>query len=263
MRLLKHAAFQQRHEQEPPFEAMHWGDVADNYHKAAEQIMDEQWAEMIWPVISQCQLERTVDFACGRGRNSRKLFEAGATQVTLVDVHPDNVRHCRERFNDQRATIIRNNGVDLRQIADSAHTLVYSWDAMVHFDVLVIGKLSQGICSRACYGRLPIHASFKLLRCTGRGLSEKPALAQFYDARSHGAHANSRWFRSGQPKASTLGWHGRLRLSHARAKESTPERGLTSVGLERRLSCKSPQEHLHLGTRHSGRFLLPLAHVRV
>jgi ubiquinone/menaquinone biosynthesis C-methylase UbiE len=118
---------------------MHWGDAAEGYHRAAEQLTNQQWAQMIWPMISQCRLDRTIDFASGRGRNTQKLLDAGASHVTLVDVHPDNIRRCKERFG-HRLSIIQNNGVDLSSIPDSSHTLVYSWDAMVHFDVLVIGN---------------------------------------------------------------------------------------------------------------------------
>jgi ubiquinone/menaquinone biosynthesis C-methylase UbiE len=123
-------------------EALLWGDdVGDKYHAAAEGSMNPQWANIIWPILAGhgADLARSIDFACGRGRNTRKLLESGAGEVTLVDVQPDNTTYCEQRFRGQPIKSVVNNGLDLAGIDSDSHTLVYSWDAMVHFDPLIVG----------------------------------------------------------------------------------------------------------------------------
>jgi len=123
-------------------EALLWGDdVRDSYHARAENDMDRHWQSLVWPFLSgsKIDLSAALDFACGYGRNTAKLLEAGAKRVTLVDVNIENIHHCQKRFqNIDAIAIVQNNGYDLREIPDSSITFFYCFDAMVHFDVEVI-----------------------------------------------------------------------------------------------------------------------------
>lgn len=129
-------------------EAMLWGDeVAVQYHAAAAASMNKQWTELIFPLLSkhQIDLSRAVDFACGYGRNALKLRQVGAKHLTLVDVNPDNISYCKKHLGDLGdIDIVQNNGLDLSVLPSNGFSHVYSFDAMVHFDLeLVIAYIAE------------------------------------------------------------------------------------------------------------------------
>lgn len=122
-------------------EGLLWGrDVAHDYHGVAASQMDGQWRDYIQPFMDQYgfDLSRTLDFAAGFGRNTRKLFEAGAGHVTMVDLNPDCIKQLRKEFEGPRGRVIQNNGFDLGKVKTGSVTFFYSFDAMVHFDLEVI-----------------------------------------------------------------------------------------------------------------------------
>ncbi len=116
--------------------AKDWNRAA--YYDDAESAIEQQWKAMIWPKIRHCSFDVVVDLAAGHGRNSRKLLEH-ARKLYVVDVNEENVSFCRSRFADQpNVTIFRNNGYSLWPIEDQTVSLLYCFDAMVHFDSDVI-----------------------------------------------------------------------------------------------------------------------------
>jgi SAM-dependent methyltransferase len=123
-------------------EGMLWGnDVADAYHGAAAADMNDQWKNIIGPVFARhnFDLSDTMDFACGYGRNAKKLREAGAQRVTLVDVNPDNVAYCKVNLVPLGGyDVFQNNGYDLDGLPSGRFSHVYSFDAMVHFDLEIV-----------------------------------------------------------------------------------------------------------------------------
>lgn len=123
-------------------EAMDWGDnVADTYHRPAEQGINRIWIGVIWPILSRHKIDLTdtIDFACGYGRNAKMLAAAGAAKVTLVDVNPDNIAYCREHLIPRgNFDVVQNNGYDLADLPSDRFTHLYSFDAMVHFDLEIV-----------------------------------------------------------------------------------------------------------------------------
>jgi SAM-dependent methyltransferase len=123
-------------------EAMEWGDnVADAYHRVAASHMDDHWRGIIWPILSRHDIDfsTTMDFACGYGRNARKLKEVGAGLITLVDVNPDNIAFCQANLVPLGGyETFLNSGFDLEGIPSEKYTHVYSFDAMVHFDLEIV-----------------------------------------------------------------------------------------------------------------------------
>jgi len=112
--------------------------VKSKYFDNAEPHMKQQWDELIYPFIRDCDFSCVVDLAAGHGRNSDKLREVAA-KIYVVDINVENTAFCRERFaGDDRFTFITNNGIDLAGLADNSITLVYCFDAMVHFDSDVV-----------------------------------------------------------------------------------------------------------------------------
>lgn len=136
------------------------------YYDAAEQYMEDQWGYTIWPFIGQCDFSCVVDLAAGHGRNTRKL-RGVANKVYVVDINEENIRFCKERFaGDNKITFIRNDGFTLHGIPDEEVTLVYCFDAMVHFDSDIIRSyLSEfyrvlkpgghGFCHHSNYDKNP------------------------------------------------------------------------------------------------------------
>jgi SAM-dependent methyltransferase/Flp pilus assembly protein TadD len=113
-----------------------WKDAP--YYDEAELRISREWSEMVWPFIQDCDFSVVLDLAAGHGRNSEKL-RGLAQKIYLVDINEENIAFCRRRFaGDERFVFYRNNGVTLEQIPDNSLSLVYSFDAMVHFDSDVV-----------------------------------------------------------------------------------------------------------------------------
>jgi len=121
-------------------EAFLWGEEsATSYHSRAAADMESHWSEFVKPVLERYSIDysKTIDFAAGYGRNTRKLLAAGAAHVTMVDVNPDCIAHLLTVSPD-RTTAFLNDGVSLSGLDDSAFTFLYTFDAMVHFDLEII-----------------------------------------------------------------------------------------------------------------------------
>jgi hypothetical protein len=122
-------------------EAFHWGaDTAVSYHGRAAADMDQQWKTLIGSILAQVPIDysRTIDFAAGYGRNTAKLLEAGAAHVTMVDVNPDCIAHLEKYFPHDRTSVLLNDGMGLSALETAAFTFLYTFDAMVHFDLELI-----------------------------------------------------------------------------------------------------------------------------
>ena len=111
------------------------------YFDEAEAAMQEQWSNIIWPIIEGEDFTHVLDLACGHGRNTEMLRHLAKT-IDLVDVNDICFQICRKRFGDQMADCRfryhLTDGNGLPGIADNSISLVYSWDSMVHFDKLVM-----------------------------------------------------------------------------------------------------------------------------
>lgn len=121
-------------------EGFHWGADSEAYHSAADKGMEVQWQKILKSFFDRhpFDLTRSIDFAAGFGRNSRKLLEIGAQHVTAVDVNPDCIAALRSSLPPERTAIVQNNGADLSQLESEAYTFLYSFDAMVHFDIEIV-----------------------------------------------------------------------------------------------------------------------------
>ena len=107
------------------------------YYAEAEGHMEAQWRDIIEPAIRGCDFDFVVELAPGHGRNTVKLVEL-ARVLHLVDVNETCIEECRRRFESYAGPCELhyhvNDGASLEMIASDAATLVYCWDAMVHFD---------------------------------------------------------------------------------------------------------------------------------
>ena len=83
-------------------------------------------------------LDQVIELACGRGRHVPHYVES-AKSVTLVDILEKNIEYCRERFKEnQKIVYYKNNGYDLHDLPSESYTALFTYDAMVHFEMLDI-----------------------------------------------------------------------------------------------------------------------------
>ena len=142
--------------------ARHAGDLwlpEHPYFDAAEPGFDTIWT-CIEPFLEGADFACVLDLATGRGRNARKLLPL-AGRLVLVDIRPENIAFCRRRFGeDPRIAYLVNSGYDLREVPDGSVTLLYSFDAMVHFDSDVVrAYLAEARRVLAPGGRAFLHHS--------------------------------------------------------------------------------------------------------
>jgi len=113
-----------------------WKD--SEYYAEAEAVLDDDWEALIWPQLRDCDFTSVVEVAAGHGRHSEKLRHL-TPHLVLVDINRENLDVLRQRFAGARnITYVHNDGVSLTEIPDRTVTLVYTFDAMVHFDSDVV-----------------------------------------------------------------------------------------------------------------------------
>lgn len=115
------------------------------YFNTAERVMRWQWKYYIWPRIHDADFNVVIDLACGHGRNTARLAPL-ATRVIAVDINTECVTFVRRRFaGDLKVEVLQNDGASLAGIKSSSATLVYCWDAMVHFEPQIVEAYVQEI----------------------------------------------------------------------------------------------------------------------
>lgn len=89
-------------------------------------------------LFQELNVARVIELACGRGRHVPHYIES-AENVALVDILAENIEYCRKRFKENRKiAYYKNNGYDLQDISSESYTAVFTYDAMVHFEMLDI-----------------------------------------------------------------------------------------------------------------------------
>jgi SAM-dependent methyltransferase len=117
------------------------------YFDRAEASFPGQWSNLIWPLIHDADFTTVVDLAAGHGRNTMKLTGLART-LWVVDINEENIAFCRERFaGATNIHYLRTDGASLGDIADDSVTLLYCFDAMVHFDSEIV-RAYLGECGR-------------------------------------------------------------------------------------------------------------------
>jgi hypothetical protein len=120
-------------------EGFHFGNNrTETYFEPAEAFMDMQW-EMVQGFLGKYPIDytNTMELSCGHGRNSERLANL-SKNIVLVDVNPENILFCQNRFLNKPWKYVINNGFDLREISTESITFVYCFEAAVHFDLEII-----------------------------------------------------------------------------------------------------------------------------
>lgn len=127
----------------------------------------EKWVGVFWSpdsafrqAFDKLDTTRIVELACGYGRHSAQMLDWNNTK-TLVDIVQKNIDFCNQRFaGRQDYAAYKNNGVDLPFLKDNSQTAIFSYDAMVHFDhMIVFGYLQEAMRVLEPGGKFLLHHS--------------------------------------------------------------------------------------------------------
>lgn len=89
-------------------------------------------------MFSRLDISNVIELACGHGRHVPYYIE-NAGKVMLVDILEKNINYCRKRFqNNIKIQYYVNNGYDLRALPSESYSSLFTYDAMVHFEMMDI-----------------------------------------------------------------------------------------------------------------------------
>lgn len=96
-------------------------------------------------MFKELDTSNIIELACGRGRHVQKYLDK-AGMITLVDILEKNIDICKERFgNIEKVKFYQNDGYDLEKLRENTYTSLFSYDAMVHFELLDIYEYLKDI----------------------------------------------------------------------------------------------------------------------
>lgn len=121
----------------------------DAYFDGAE---DEESLRVFWqedsPFFKKFQkldLSNVIELACGRGRHVQKYI-SNADKITLVDICEENIEICEERYKDYSHIVFyKNNGYNLEKLEDSKYSALFTYDSMVHFEMMDVYEYLKDI----------------------------------------------------------------------------------------------------------------------
>lgn len=117
-------------------------DGMDEYFEIAESedSLKTFWSEdsAFYKMFTQLNLDRVIELACGRGRHVNQYYSK-ANEIMLVDVLAKNIQFCKDRFgNRKNIKYYQNNGFDLSELSNESYSALFTYDAMVHFEMFDI-----------------------------------------------------------------------------------------------------------------------------
>ncbi len=142
----------------------------NNYFEHAEQ---DEAVGIFWNegteflrMFRKLNLKNVLELACGRGRHVPHYIDK-ADSIMLVDILQENIDFCKNRFSSfPKVSYYANNGRDLHDLSDESYSAVFSYDAMVHFELLDIYSYLKEI--------------YRVLISGGRALIHHSNLTQSY-----------------------------------------------------------------------------------
>lgn len=119
-----------------------------DYFVAAEKGLDVFWAadSVFFEFFKELDLTNVVELACGHGRHVNR-YKENSDSIILVDILSDNIEYCKKRFVGENKIIYYvNSGYDLSEIDSESQTSLFTYDAMVHFEMLDIFNYLKETC---------------------------------------------------------------------------------------------------------------------
>jgi len=111
---------------------------ANTYYDSAEKGMEIFWDSntVFYRCFEQLDCLNIVELACGHGRHVLKYLDK-ANKVTLVDINQKNIEFCKNRFSKEtKIQYIVNTGNNFNGIEPNSQTAIFTYAAMVHFEML-------------------------------------------------------------------------------------------------------------------------------
>ena len=129
--------------------AWHHIDGMENYFDIAESTssMNVFWNKesVIYKMFCKLDLDNVIELAVGRGRHVQ-MYEAKANHIVLVDILQKNIDFCKERFKgNEKIAYYCNNGYNLNELNDNEYSALFTYDAMVHFEMMDVFEYLKDI----------------------------------------------------------------------------------------------------------------------
>ena len=87
-------------------------------------------------MFRQLECNAIIELAVGKGRHV-PMYMDRASNIVLVDALGQNIAACRALLGEApKFRYYVNNGVDLSELADGSYDSLFSYDAVVHFEML-------------------------------------------------------------------------------------------------------------------------------
>jgi ubiquinone/menaquinone biosynthesis C-methylase UbiE len=120
-------------------------DIANDWKSSKYYDQAEKWIDVFWnkdtvfyKYFNQLDCSAIVELACGQGRHVQKYIEKSKT-ITLVDINQENIDFCKNRYkNESKINYLVNSGNDFSGIKANSQTAIFTYDSMVHFEMLDI-----------------------------------------------------------------------------------------------------------------------------
>lgn len=114
--------------------------VMDDYYQEAESksILNIFWDKnsSFYDMFSELNLDNVIELACGHGRHLEQYKQA-AGKIMLVDILAKNILYCKKRFfGETKIAYYVNNGHDLSDLESGTYSALFTYDAMVHFEMI-------------------------------------------------------------------------------------------------------------------------------
>ena len=129
------------------FCAFYHNEGMDSYFEKAEKEVGIFWDfnSEFYKMFQKLDISNVIELGCGRGRHVVNYIDK-AENITLVDILQKNINICKERYKgEEKIKYYKNDGYDLKELAADAYSALYSYDAMVHFELLDINSYLRDI----------------------------------------------------------------------------------------------------------------------
>ena len=112
-----------------------------------KDVVDVFWNEnsVFYRYFKQLDLSSVIELACGHGRHVPYYIDR-AGKVTLVDILEENMEICKARFKRyDKLEYYKNNGYNLEKLPDESYTSLFTYDSMVHFELMDVYEYLKDI----------------------------------------------------------------------------------------------------------------------
>ena len=119
----------------------------DAYFVSAENALGTFWGDdtEFLRLFKKLDLTNVIEIACGRGSQVQNYI-SDSGEVTLVDILDKNIEISRERYKDySNIKYYCNNGFNLCDLQSDKYSAVFSYDSVVHFEMMDIYEYLKDI----------------------------------------------------------------------------------------------------------------------